>query len=96
MSVLLAPGKTAAVSPPFTPGADALTLYVTPAANTKTTTSSNQINIERQTAGGWMTVLQLYGGVDNAGVIFLGKGTFRASRPLQGVDTGFDIIGTFT
>jgi hypothetical protein len=69
---------------------------VTPAANTKTTTSSNQINIERQTNGGWQTVLQLYGGVDNAGVIFLGKGTFRANRPLQGVDTGFDIIGTFT
>ena len=96
MAVLIPPGKTAVTSAPFTPGADPLSFYVTPAANTLNTTSSNQINIERQTNGGWQTVLQLYGGVDNAGVIFLGKGTFRASRPAQGVDTGFDIEGTFT
>lgn len=96
MSVLLAPGKTSATSAPFTPGADPLTLYVTAGGTTRLTTSSNQINIERQTATGWQLVLQLYGGADSSAVIFLAKGTFRAHRPQQGVDTGFDVVGAFT
>lgn len=96
MPVLLAPGKTAQTSAPFTPGADPITLYVTPGGTTKLTTSSNQINIERQTASGWQLVLQLFGGADSSAVVFLAKGTFQAVRPVQGVDTGLDIEGAFT
>lgn len=98
MTVLIAPGTTAATSAQkFTPGPGRCCLYITPAIGTAETTSSNTIFIERERAdGSWQRVLVLTGEGNGDGGVFLGQGTFRGNRPAQGSPTGLDITGDFT